>query len=225
MERYLSIIFFTLLFSCSTEEDGQKIVLDKEVINDIGNSIEIPSLDIVSKVDSIFYQNVFQMENGQYIAIAEPVNDRFEGLCLQLLEMAYDSSMNVIASSSYGYDSRTYFPTFFKQGKRTFLLVNTGERDSWGNKVMELTNKEFKEFGFIDVAKATRNRPGEDHEFRHENIARFSILSDNEPLTLTFTCDSIILFDDQKSALDTLLSSDQVKYVLKEGQLALETKY
>lgn len=189
------------------------------------NSIEIPSLDILSRVDSVIYQNVFQLENGQFLAIAEPMENKKEGLCLQLLEMKEDSSMNLISHSSYGYDSRIYYPTFFEHEDHTFLLVNTGERESWGNKIIELKGDEFIDRGYVDAAIAIRNEPGDEYAYRFGNIAEQSIVSDNEPFTFSFACDSLILFDDKQGALDTILSSKSVRYTLKGDQFKLETIY
>lgn len=224
--RYRLCLFTCMLFLFSCQNNRtESLENESETETDGHNVTELVGINYTSRDDSLTYQAIFNWKDKQWLGIAEPVVPNRNGLSLQLLEMNEDSTVEVIANSSYGFDSRTFYPSYFQSEERDLLLVNMGERESWGNKIIEIVGQEFKDLGFVDVSKATRNSKDEEHEHRFDNIAPHCLVSDNEPITIRFTCDSLVLFDDLKGAIDTIISADQVKYVLKGDLFQLETKY
>ena len=229
MVKYIAPFFVWLFFSCAGEE--RKMDQPGSLENELSElkSEEIRVFPYESKVDSIIYQSLFAW-NEQLIGIASPTNDDIgkRGLRLQLLEMNEDSSLTLINQSSYGYDSRTFFPSFFKISNRKFVLVNTGERESWGNKIMELKDNEFIDMGFIDAATAKSNGSSnaEEAKYRHGNIAEIAQFNEYAGgIEINFIGDSVVLFDDGNGGYDLIRGANQIQYRLLGDQFKLQTNY
>ncbi|MEM7162651.1 MAG: hypothetical protein AAF487_09465 [Bacteroidota bacterium] len=224
MNKYFFFLSFLLILGCSQPIKPDNAVADSKELH--SNSISKNELYYESRVDSIIYQNLFEWKD-KWVGIAQPVNDEIgkRGLRLQLLKMKPDSSMQLISESSYGYDSRIFYPSFFEIADRTFLLVNTGERESWGNKVIELKDTSFVELGFIDAAILEENVKGEEYAYRHENIAKAAnLIAQNGNISFQFVGDSLIIFDDGKGGYDRKLSCDELTYSISGMQLIMRTK-
>ena len=168
--------------------------------------------------DTLLVQVTFDLKDGSYLMAASNREERFEGLRLYRYRALPDSSAEVLATSAPAYDSWTMLPTFFAADSNStddlWLLVNFGERESWGQKLMRLTGEGFKDCGFLDAALPVRVTDEEGARTKRGNIAPFARLEFvGDSTWIRFACDSVHLYDDQRGGLDRNVPASTVRFL------------
>ena len=85
----------------------------------------------------------------------------------------------------------------------------------------------FEEMGFIDAGIAIRTNEPNEYDglfYKFDNIAECAQFSEDS-YELSFTCDSLVLFDDGLGNLNKIIGGNGIKYVLKGGKYSLETNF
>ena len=177
--------------------------------------IQFPIVDDNLHHDTLAIQVTFDMLDGSYLMVASHMEETFEGLRLYRYRFNADSSVHLLAVSPPAYDSWTMLPTFFRTDTTStalWILANFGEKQSWGQKLLRLDH-DLSDMGFIDAALPTRVVERDTAYLKRENIAPFAHITEvNDTLILTFTCDSVYLYDDQNGHTDLVLPSTLVRY-------------
>jgi hypothetical protein len=191
-----------------------------------GGPLMYPQVDDNVRHDTLLVHTTFDLGDGTFVMVAEHIEGRRAGLRLYRYRTRADSSAEVIAVSSPGYDSETLFPMFFRHpadSNAWLVLANLGERESWGQKVFTLDQRGFTDQGFLDVAMPVVVDHGGGAEKRLMSIAghaRCSAVKDG--VRITFACDKVHLYDDQRGKLDLEYAGHSVWYIIPaEGKAVL----
>lgn len=177
--------------------------------------VAFASLDDNIRHDTLLIQTTFDMGDSTFVMVAGNVNPTFEGIRLYRYKARPDSSAEILAASTPGYDSWTMLPTFFAypDPPGTYLiLANFGERESWGQKLIFM-DRAFTDLGFMDVAYPERITEADTSYLKRTNIGpygRFAMHTDT--LVFTFECDSLFLFDDMAGNHDRTVASHSLRY-------------
>ena len=224
--RITSFFLVALLVACTSSDDHDKSNLDTPEEGFLGeNAFEV--LDFEPNIDSVWYHNIYRIRGNRLLGIAQPINASRKGIRLQILELQQDSSLTLISESAGAFDSYVYLPSFFDVGEEVIMLVNTGYQDTWGNRIVKLMNNGFEELGFIDAGIAIRTTEPNEYDglfFKFENISECAEFSDNGK-EISFSCDSLVLFDDGKGNINQIIAGEDIKYILKNGVYSLETNF
>ena len=165
--------------------------------------------------DTLLIQTTFDMGDGSFVMVAGNVNPTFEGIRLYRYNVRPDSTGEILAASSPGYDSWTMLPTFFPitdQAGEHLILANFGERESWGQKLIRM-DAGFTDLGFLDVAYPERMQEGDSSYVKRKNIGPYTRLSvKGDSAVFTFACDSLFLYDDMAGGFDLLVPAASVRY-------------
>lgn len=192
--------------------------------------IALPIVDDNLAHDTLLIQVTFDMRDGSYLMVASNQETTFEGLRLYRYKLNHDGSPHMLAISSPAYDSWTMLPTFFKAPEEPstyIVLANFGEKQSWGQKVMQLNDAGFTDLCFLDAALPQLvNDADMDTSFvRLANVGpRTRIVTGDGQITFEFAGDSLYLYDDLRGATDRLIEAQRVRYELigKQLQLAID---
>lgn len=248
MKLFVFILASIILLSCGgenaktepiTEIDSKEIIGEshtpiitrdaKEVdLNKKFDSVALQEIEMIpTPKDSIIYHICYALDETTVIAVAQPMEDSFEGVRLQLLSRK-NNKVKLIDSSSPGYDSPMLFPTFFRnEDGQYFILANTGENDSWGVKVYSLIDNQFSDVGFIDMAVLEKRQFPDDNGRmeRYTNISKnTNIINENGMLTFTFNGNKLILFDDNNGKHDVKFKASDYYYTFDNKSLELHSK-
>lgn len=215
------VLLSLLAGRCSNEPgipgDRSAVPLDDSVFA----LVPFPIVDDNVRHDTLAVQVTFDMANGNYLMVASPMEDTFEGLRLIHYALGPDSTVDVRAVSPPAYDSWTMLPTFFRDPGdpgHYFILANFGEKQSWGQKLLWLDHA-FTDLGFLDVALPTHATEGDSTFLKRGNIAPFARLQGSrDALSISFTCDSIFLYDDQEGHQDLVLPAASVRYTYRSDE-------
>ncbi|MEX1132617.1 MAG: hypothetical protein WEC15_05285, partial [Flavobacteriales bacterium] len=148
--------------------------------------------------------------------VASNVDETYEGLRLYKYSLVGKEKQPLIhSSSSPGYDSWTLLPTFFmdpRQDSAYIALANTGERNSWGQKVLGMKDG-FTDLGFLDVAVPEWVDEGDTTLLRLRNIAPYTrCRAEGAGMSFLFECDSVYLYDDLRGGLDIVVPANWLRY-------------
>ena len=165
--------------------------------------------------DTLLIQTTFDMGDGSFVMVAGNVDPTFEGIRLYRYKAQPDSTGEILAASSPGYDSWTMLPTFFPITGRAgehLVLANFGERESWGQKLIRM-DAGFTDLGFLDVAYPERITEDDTSYVKRTNIGPHSRLTmKGDTAVFTFDCDSLFLYDDMDGGLDQMVPAASVRY-------------
>lgn len=174
--------------------------------------------------DTLYVEVTFDLKDGTHMMVARSQRETFEGLQLMHYKARPDSSAEVIAISTPAYDSWTMLPTFFLPDQREdmVLLVNFGERQSWGQKVIGFGKEGFTDIGFMDVAVPVTTEEDEERAYRLENAGPLARVTGNaKDLRITFATDSLFLYDDLRGGTELILPASRVEYRIRSGRVFL----
>lgn len=216
---YAFLVLALLVVRCSdapkTPGDHSTVPMDDSAFA----LVPFPIVDDNVHHDTLAVQVTFGMPNGRYMMVASNMEDTFEGLRLIHYALGPDSTADVRAVSPPAYDSWTMLPTFFRDPGdpgHYFILANFGEKQSWGQKLLWLDHK-FTDLGFLDVALPTRTTEGDTACLKRENIAPFArIRGSRHEAVISFACDSVFLYDDQRGGTDRVVPSRSIRYLFSE---------
>lgn len=189
--------------------------------------VAFPLVDDNLAHDTLLVQVTFDMQDGSFLMVASNQEETFEGLRLYRYRLNPDGSHKVLAVSSPAYDSWTMLPTFFQAPEEPstyIVLANFGEKQSWGQKAMLLTDAGFTDLCFLDAALPQFVNDAEmDTSFiRLANVGpRTRIVTGDERITFEFAGDSLYLYDDLRGATDRVIEAQRVRYELIGKQLHL----
>lgn len=216
----------SLLIGCGNS-DGDGTADAGTLVDQVQREGGVPPLvfkevDDNLKHDTLLIQVTFDMGDGTFIMVASNVEETFEGVRLYRYRPKPDSSAEVLAASSPGYDSWTMLPTFFadtRPGRSGHLvLANFGERESWGQKLLR-TDGTFSDLAFLDIALPERMMEDDTLRLKRRNIAPFARLSiSGDTAIFRFACDSVFLYDDQDGHYDVVLPANAVRYTYHERE-------
>ncbi|MCB0771644.1 MAG: hypothetical protein KDC00_14690 [Flavobacteriales bacterium] len=182
-----------------------------------GGPIAYPQVDDNVRHDTLLIQTTFDLQDGTFIMVASHIAEKFEGLRLVRYRPLPDSAADVIAVSAPGYDSWTMLPSFFRTEGMTkdhLVLANFGEKESWGQKLMRLDDV-FIDLGFLDVAWPERVVEDDTLVLKRRNIGAYTRMHVQGDTTfITFTTDSVYLYEDLEKHFDVVLPAGQVHYTL-----------
>jgi hypothetical protein len=103
------------------------------------------------------------------------------------------------------------------------ILANFGEKEAWGQKVFWLKGHEFRDLGWLDVAHREWKTRDDSTVQRRTNIAPYARVQ--RPATtefkITFTGDSLQLFDDLEGNQGTDVPTARVAYRYDGGHMVL----
>ncbi len=178
--------------------------------------LELPNLDDNVRHDTLLIYTTHAMGNGEFVMAARHKDDTREGLRLILYRPRADSSAEVLAFSKPAFDSEVMLPTFFATGDTTdgmVILANYGAWDSWGQNAFWLTNHQFRDLGWIDVAERTWETRVDSLQQRRLNIAPKTLVQGKDGLfDFSFTTDSVQLYDDLQGANEVMVPSGRIHY-------------
>lgn len=178
--------------------------------------LDLPNQEDNIRHDTLLVQTTHHLPDGRYVMAARNKDDSREGLRLFLYTPQPDSSAAVIAISAPAYDSYTMLPTFYATGDTAdgmVILANFGERDSWGQKVFWLKNRQFRDLGWLDVAHREWRAVDDSTFQRLTNIAPFTqVKGSGGSFLFTFMGDSVHLFDDLEGHLDRMIPAQDLAY-------------
>lgn len=188
--------------------------------------LELSNLEDPIVHDSLLVHNTFDLSGGQALMVARSTEEDFEGLKLYLLRDV-GGNTRVVSNSTGAYDSWTYIPTIFvsPNGRDTLILAETGERESWGARLIRLKGGLFTDLGFVDMAvRASKFDELEEKEVEvlRSVVPYTGITCNNGTLFIEFNT-SVHVFDDGQGGLDTLYPANAIHYVWDEA-LKLERK-
>ena len=188
--------------------------------------VDFPQVADNIRHDTLVIQVTFDMGDGSFVMVASNITETFEGLRLYRYTLLTDSNAQVLAHSSPAYDSWTMLPTFFRSPIDTtsyIVLANFGEKESWGQKLLELGSNGFRDLGFLDVALPERVPEDEGLVLKRRNAAPFAKLEMEAGIpSIRFTCDSLYLYDDQRGTTDQVIAAGRAAYRLAPEGLQLE---
>lgn len=191
--------------------------------------VDYTEVDLDPGNDSLWYHLVLDIPGDAHLAVAQPLQEsNRRGVRMQLLLADTDTSFRALTESSPGYDSAMLFPTFFVDAHgRHIILADTGERESWGQKVYLLDQGVFTDLGFIDVGLPMQgpDNADADADIIPKNIAPVVRLDldGKGGIDFRFETEEIILFDDTQGHLDTLVRAKDYLYNLsKRGRWKLK---
>lgn len=182
--------------------------------------IPFPIVDDNVKHDTLLVQVTLDMGDGTYMMVASNIEETFEGLRLYRYRANADSSADVLAISSAAYDSWTMLPTCFgtSDSSRFWVLANFGEKQSWGQKLMQLDTA-FHDIGFLEVTLPTRTIETDTAYLKRENIAPFTRVNSSADTTVfTFVCDSVHLYDDLQGNNDLIVPASALRYTFHTSE-------
>lgn len=195
----------------------------------MGNSwrrLDLPVLDDNVRHDTLLIHTTYALGHGLFLMAARNKEDTRDGLRLYLYRPKADSSADVIASSSPGYDSYTLLPTFFAGADTAdgfFILANEGEKQSWGQKLFWLKGRRFTDMGFLDVAlRGWQTRDDSTYQWR-TSIAMNAAITKVGPdeFQVRFTGDSLQLYDDLRGGSEVMFPSSAIMYDCRPGKCVL----
>lgn len=231
--RSLYLFFWTsIFFSCASQDKGdsgqhhQSKQVKPELVGDF-KSVIYEELDLDPGNDSLWYHLVIDIPGDLHLAVAQPTSDdNRRGVRFQLLKEGQDSTFHCETESSPGFDSAKLYPSFFSNDMgQHIILADTGERDSWGQKVYLLVENKFYDLGFIDVGSVNYDEDQEtlEQSLSPQSIAKnVTISSDANGYRFTFDLEEFVLYDDQKGNLNQIVPSSQWSYFLdKENNWTL----
>lgn len=211
-------VFCMLMSSCGT--DPRPMDPPSAPSDPNGGPISYAQVDDNVRHDSLLIQTTFDLQDGTFIMVASHVAEKFEGLRLVRYRLLADSAADVIAVSAPGYDSWTMLPSFFRTEGMTnehLVLANFGEKESWGQKFMRLGDG-FIDLGFLDVAFPERIVEDDVLVLKRRNIAPYTRIRVRGDTTfITFTTDSVYLYEDLDNHFDIVLPAGQVHYTLDKS--------
>ena len=204
---------------------GEALAPEEQIAVPTGQEpLLVPMVEDNVQDDTLVVQVTFDLEDGTHLLVAGNQQETFEGLRLYHYRARPDSTMEVLARSSPGYDSWTMLPTCFRPGPGDdlLLLANFGERQSWGQKVMRLGPEGFTDLGFLDVAVPEREVLPDTTLLKLGNAGAVARVAGGwDDLRITFTADSLFLYDDLRGGVDRTLPADRVTCRLREGRVFL----
>ncbi len=178
--------------------------------------------------DTLLVQTSFDLGDGTFVMVASHVEDTFEGLRLYRYGFGSDSTVEIRAVSTPGYDSWTLLPTFFPVDSAAvdgplWVMANMGEKESWGQKVMVLDSS-FRDIGFLDMAYPERVLEDDTLRLKRRNIAPFlRVDHTGDTAHWRFACDSVYLYDDQQGHRDRVVAAHRVGFIsTTDGYTALQ---
>lgn len=185
--------------------------------------IELEPID-----NKFWYHIVFQLDEHYSLAVAQPSEDNFEGVRLQLIKQKKNGQHKVVNESSPGYDSAMLYPTFFKSDEGEYIiLANMGVQDSWGNKVFSLIKNQIDDLGYIDMATTKRREfPDENGNMSSAaNIAEVTKITNvSGELRFDFEGDKLLLFKDDSGNHDIKFQSGDYYYTYDGKNFELNKK-
>ena len=187
--------------------------------------LDLPNLDDNVKGDTLLVYTTHQVGNDLFVMAAKNKEDKREGLRLYLYTPRPDSTADVLAVSAPAYDSSTMLPTYFTTSDTAdgmVILANFGEKESWGQKVFWLKGHEFRDLGWLDVAhREWKTRDDSTVQWR-TNIAPFArVQGRNDQFKITFTGDSLQLFDDLAGNQERMFATGRIAYRYDGRQMVL----
>lgn len=226
MDKHFVTLFALLVSACGSPETPGNTTgpdVDKRSYAPIvsGGPISFPAVDDQVSHDTLSIQTTFDLGDGSFVMVASHVdaqdNDERQmigdGLRLYRFKPGNQGAVEMMAVSSPGHDSWTLFPTFFEDPSRKgtwIIAANTGDRDSWGQKVYLLSESGFEDLGFLDVTLPERQ---DDGTLRLRNVAQhLRCTLEADALRLSFACDSVFLYNDLKGGVDQVLPATSVEY-------------
>lgn len=236
MWKHLPLLCLLPALGCGSPETPERTAVpdtDRRAFAPIerGGPIAFPTMDDQVSHDTLSIQTTFDLGDGSFVMVASHVdaqdNDERQmsgdGLRLYRFKPGKQGAVEMMAVSSPGHDSWTLFPTFFEDpsGKGKWIIAaNTGDRDSWGQKIYRLSDAGFEDLGFLDVTLPERQ---DDGMLRLRNVAQHLRCSlEADALRLSFACDSIFLYNDLKGGVDQVLRATSVEYRMgPNGRLEL----
>jgi|GEM_PF-6889520 len=239
MFRLLLIVSVIFTISCGSSSEANSSSEASKTLNEEAlvkknlpvfdsnfERIDFPEVDVDPGNDSLWYHLVLDIPGDKWLAVAQPTNENNRrGIRMQLMSMNVDSTFSVHTESSPGYDSAKLFPTFFKDAQgRLIILADTGERQSWGQKVYLLNNERFEDLGFLDVGTVAYTEEDGQQILAPTTIAeRVTIEQTKKGLEFRFSGKDLVLFDDGKGNLDTIIDASSICYRLnKRGKFTLK---
>lgn len=222
-QQTIPVVLVAFLFACTGNGPSSNGFASGEY-----EKIALMPIDDNFEQDTLLLHNTYEMNPGQFMMVARNVEENFEGLRMFLYKIK-NGAANITATSTGAYDSWIYLPTFFisPDESDTLIMVETGERESWGARLVRLQNGQFEDLGFVDMAaRGTKYDELEEQEVMVlKSIVPFTRISGNsDGLVLDFDVD-VHLFDDHKGGLDTLYQKGQVRYLFSDSlRLAFESK-
>lgn len=187
--------------------------------------LDLPNLDDNVKGDTLLVYTTHKVGNDLFVMAAKNKEDKREGLRLYLYEPRIDSTAQVLAVSAPAYDSSTMLPIYFSTSDTAdgiVILANYGEKETWGQKVFWLKDRQFKDLGWLDVAhREWRTRDDSTMQWR-TNIAPFAHVQRlGEKFRISFTGDSLQLFDDLDGHQEGMFSTGRITYLYDGRQMVL----
>ena len=178
--------------------------------------MDLPNLDDNVKGDTLLVYTTHQLGDGLFVMAAKNNEDTREGLRLYLYSPKPDSTANVLAVSSPAYDSFTMLPTYFSTADTAdglVILANFGEKESWGQKVFWLRDRQFKDLGWLDVAHREWKMRDDSIVQWRTNIAPYArVQAKDGQFLITFTGDSLQLYDDLEGHQELMFPAGSVAY-------------
>ncbi len=236
MKRLALLAIIAILFSCAENKNADSKKQDSPIVKErvnvppISGPLELVTfeeLDLDPGNDSLWYHLVIDIPGQQHLAIAQATAEtNRNGIRMQLLTMNADSTFSCNAESSPGYDSSKMFPTFYQNKTgQLLILCDTGERDSWGQKIYLLDNGRFYDIGFIDAGTVhyTENSDSGEMELSPKTIAsNVKISHDFDGIRFDFDTEEFILFDDGHDNLNQQVKGKDWRYTYSnDGQWTL----
>lgn len=231
MRIWARCVLGSLLIGCSTSDTPETTNTATLVVpaTTVAGSAPLVFKEVADnlKHDTLLIQVTFDMGDGTFIMVASNVDETFEGVRLYRYRPKADSTAEMLAVSSPGYDSWTMLPAFFpldrsKPGDAMWLLANMGERESWGQKLL-WADHGFTDMGFMDVALPERVMEDDTLRLKRRNIGPATRHDErNDTTYFRFACDSVFVYDDQAGNMDQVLAARDVHFTYhREEGLAL----
>lgn len=183
--------------------------------------LDLPILADNVRHDTLLVHTTYDVGDGLFLMAAQNNNYNKEGIRLYLYRPKADSSAEVIAWSKPGYDSETMLPTFFTSGNKAdglVIVANMGERQSWGQEAFWVKDNRIKSLGFIDVAvRDWKTLDDSTYQFRTSIAPRTLVSGANGVFDVTFSGDSLQLYDDLQGHSEVMLPASAVRYRYENG--------
>jgi hypothetical protein len=222
MRRFYVAGLTIALVACGTD-DATRLDTDTSV----RAGVPIPIVEDNVFHDTLLIHNTYGLDDGSFIMSAQNNEENFEGLRLYHYVLQEDGTPDILNYSAPAYDSWMMLPSFFHHPDGGYLiLAEFGSTQSWGQKVFHFTDTGFTDLGFLDVAiNKIRHFPELDSTYiAKASIAPFvDINFTDHSLPITFTCDSVFVYDNLKGQLDTVYLSQSISYKLEEGKFSIQT--
>lgn len=230
MRHYAPIVMLAMLAACSTP--GNEPVKDPPMPLDTAfnnatayRPIALPNLPDNVRDDTLLIITTQQLENGLFVMAARNVEETREGLRLYLYRPRPDSTADVLAHSMPAYDSQSMLPSYFATDDSTdgiIILANYGERESWGQKVFWLKDRQFIDLGWLDVTeRSMRSRADSSFQKRISIAPRVQVKGKDGLFQFTFSGDSVQLFDDLRGNQEVMVPANRIAYRYNGEELIL----